>query len=204
MIRRLSGALLLIASLGVAQTKLPDGVLRYDKAGTTPSLWQYIKDQWGWVVKSRPFGKSVAFLVGVGDYESITPKLRYVGTDLKEMREFLLNEVKFDTVYVAQDGVASAGLVEKYMMVEFPKQLNAEDRLLFYFSGHGTDFAGRGYMQFIKAKAGEFDNGQHVDVTRCEQWSKQLSARHVLFLIDACNSGLGYDPKDGGGPPNCR
>jgi hypothetical protein len=193
---RVLSTMLVTACITFGQTRLPDGVIRYDKPGPTPSLWQYIKDQWGWIVLSRPFGKSVAFLVGVGDYEYIKPKLQYVSSDLRELREYLLNSAGFDSVYVAQDGAASADLVERYMFNELPNLLSKDDRLLFYFSGHGTDISGTGYMQFSKATT-EYDRSQYLDVTRCETWSKRLPAKHVLFLLDACNSGLGYDAKAG-------
>ncbi len=186
----------LLAARSGAQTTLPDGVVRYEKAGPLPSFWQYVKDHWGWVVSSRPFGKSVAFLVGVGKYEHIGPDLRYVSSDLKDMREFLINYAGFDTVFVAQD-TATVKLVENYMFNEFPRTLQTDDRLLFYLSGHGVDLSGQGYVQFAKAKPNEYDPDQYLDVTRCEQWSRRIRAKHVLFLIDACNSGLGYESKLG-------
>src|SRR5882672_10887127 len=122
--KRLSFSVLVLSMLVanqrglVAQTRLADGVIRYDKS-TGASFWQYIQQNWGWVVKSQPFGRSVAFLVGVGDYAYINPKLRYVGSDLKELREFLLIDAGFDTVYVVQDSVATADLVDHYMFNEF-------------------------------------------------------------------------------------
>lgn len=200
MISRALLALVLVAACAAGQTKLPGGVLRYDRPGaTSPSFWQYIQQEWGWVVSSRPFGRSIAFLVGVGNYQYIEPKLRYVADDLQEMREFLLGSAGFDTVYVVQDA-SDVNLVEDYMSNEFPASLRAEDRLLFYFTGHGADRAGTGYMQFSKAQPGRYDASQYLDVTRCERWSRQIPARHILFLIDACNSGLGYDAKPGDAP----
>jgi uncharacterized protein len=194
--------LLLVSSFAAAQpkrpveVKLPDGVVRYDKpeTGASPLFWQYLKDQWGWLISNRPFRKSVAFLVGVGNYQIIRPNLKYVSNDVEEMRQFLMTSAGFDAVYVAYD-FADVRLVENYMFNEFPRILTPEDRLLFYFSGHGADLAGTGYMQFAKAEPGKYDPNQYLDVTRTEKWSKQISAKHILFLIDACNSGLGYDAK---------
>lgn len=195
---RVAIGLCLVTIFSSAQTKLSDGVMRYDKQGNSPAFWQYIRDQWGWVVSSRPFGKSLAFLVGAGNYQNIT-KLKYVSSDIQEMREFLLNSAGFDTVYVASD-IADVSLVEKYMFNEFPRTLSSQDRLLFYFSGHGSDLAGTGYLQFSRAVPGVYDPNQYLDVTRCEKWSRQIQAKHILFLIDACNSGLGYDAKPGDAP----
>ena len=55
------------------------------------------------------------------------------------MREYLLNEAGFDAVYVASGSVVSTHLLEAYMMVRFSSEVTEKDRLLFYFSGHGTD-----------------------------------------------------------------
>ncbi len=183
-------------SADVTVTKLPDGVVRYDKSDQSSTMWQYIKDNWGWVFSSQPWRRSVAFLVGVGDYAYLTPKLNYVGSDLKELRDFLLNEAGFDTVYIVQDSVASADLVDNYMHGTLPHLLTSEDRLLFYFSGHGADVGGRGFMLFAKAK-NDFERSQYLPVKSAEEWGDIIPAKHVLFMIDACNSGLGYDTKAG-------
>lgn len=180
-----------------AQTRLTDGVVRYDKpAAQNPSFWQSTYDRFGWLVKSRPFNRSVALLVGVGTYAHLSPQLTYVKSDLAAMREFLLGDGGFDRVYVMSDGIANAALVENYMFNVLPAELAPNDRLLFYFSGHGADIGGQGYMQFANASAA-YDRDQYLDVTRTEQWSKRIAAKHILFLIDACNAGLGYTEKAG-------
>ncbi|MBI3667553.1 MAG: hypothetical protein HY236_15225 [Acidobacteria bacterium] len=64
-------------------------------------------------------------------------------------------------------------LVEQYMVNRLPKEVTAQDRLLFYFSGHGADIGGAtGYLQFAGAKREEFDSTQYLAVTRCEEWSR--------------------------------
>ncbi len=183
----------------ISETKLPDGILRYERLSPRPTFWQYVQDQWGWIVNARPFGKSIAFLVGVGNYQYVRPTLSYVKNDVAEMKQFLLDRAGFDVVYVALDNVANADLVDNFMLKSLKQELTPQDRLLFYFSGHGADLdAGEGYMQFGRARPGEYDRGQYIEMTRCEKWSKALRAKHVLFLLDACNSGLGYDSKNGG------
>lgn len=199
--RRLALAIVSVlcwAGTSAAQTerRLPDGVMRYDRQPTQySSFWQAAYDRFGWLIKSRPFDRSVAILVGVGSYSYLNPQLQYVKSDLEEFRNFLLSNGGFDTVFVLSDGVASANRVEDYMFNVLPRELRPNDRLLFYFSGHGADVGGVGYMQFGAATT-DYDRTQYLEVTRTEQWSKRLPAKHVLFLIDACNAGLGYDAKD--------
>lgn len=142
-------------------------------------------------------GKSVAFLVGVSDYANNTnfKDLPFVETDLKQMKDLLLNKCGFDTVYMVKNVAVNAGLIENYMMNIFHNELNEQDRLLFYFSGHGKDFSGNtGYMCFSKA-SGAFDTDNYVAINRSQEWSKAIPAKHILFIYDCCASGLAFTPK---------
>lgn len=115
-----------------------------------PSFWQVVLQLFDWQPPQRPFEKSIAFLIGVSNYKYLTPQLPYVETDLVEVRKFLLEEAGFDAVYVASGSIVSTPLIEDYMMNRFYTELGNKDRLLFYFSGHGTDIgANVGYIQRV-------------------------------------------------------
>jgi hypothetical protein len=150
------------------------------------------------VVNNPPFGKSVAFLVGVSRYEYLSPQLPFVKNDLELLREFLLKKGGFDEVFVAADHAANAGLVLDYMSNNRMK-LQKEDRLLFYYSGHGADMGSTtGYIQFSKAKPGELDINNYLGINECVQWSKRLKdVKHILFIYDCCVSGLAFTHKSG-------
>src|SRR5215472_13712016 len=91
-----------------------------------------------WTAPSKlPFNRSVAFLVGVSNYKNLKP-LPGVENDLNRVRELLLTKLGFDQVYVARGAAATPRIVQHYMMDVFNK-LSADDRLLFYYSGHGDD-----------------------------------------------------------------
>lgn len=149
----------------------------------------------------RPFGKSVAFLVGVGDYSHL-PRLPFVSNDLQDMKKFLLGPGGFDIVYIVSDRAASRDLVEDYMMNRFsneqsPECIGKEDRLLFYYSGHGADAPrGRtGYILFSEATTGDF--AHHVlPINRTLEWSNVIPAKHIVFLFDACASGLAFSDRN--------
>ena len=140
----------------------------------------------------RPFERSIALLVGVSKYANLSPQLGFVKNDLEDMRDFLLGFGGFDTVYIMADDNATPELVDDYMLNVFtkPQTLTERDRLLFYFAGHGDALNGRvGYLQFGQAKPGDFAHS----VLRMDQvyvWSQAIHARHILFFIDACASGL--------------
>jgi TPR repeat protein len=143
-----------------------------------------------------PFQRSVAVLVGIGHYQYITPKLEYVSKDVEKMRDYLLGDGGFDAVYVMDEGV-SPETVKTFMADEMPQNLKLNDRLLFYYSGHGADpGTGRPVLQFQQAKPGQW--GQNVlRVDEYEQWSGILKVKHVLFLYDACTAGEATMAKEG-------
>ena len=147
---------------------------------------------------SPPFGKSIAFLAGVARYEFLSPQLPSVRNDLTTMREFLLKQAGFDEVYIARDNVVSRDLVERYIKGEMAKKLTANDRLLFYYSGHGADNQGKtGYMQFGRARKDEFWGPQVLAINALDDWSREMHVKHILFVLDCCASGLAFTAKSG-------
>lgn len=192
------------AQTNIQSTKLRDGVERWHRvkaAAEKPWFFQQVENLYRVILPPKeklPFDVSVAFLVGVSQYDYLQPNLPFVENDLTDMREFLLNQGGFDTVYVVANQVATPGLVENYMTNRFRRSLSSRDRLLFYYSGHGADLGGStGYIQFSKAVRDDFAN--HVlAVNRCMEWSKIIKAGHILFVYDCCASGLAFGAKSGG------
>ncbi|UCE07486.1 MAG: caspase family protein, partial [bacterium] len=143
--------------------KLTDGVEHWYRIKPTdekPWFFQQLENLFDVVLSQRdklPFGRSVAFLVGVSDYKYLSPDLPFVKNDLHDMRQFLLTKGGFDEVYVASENIVNRDLIEDYIRNKFPRWLKQEDRLLFYYSGHGDDAGGRtGYMQFSNARKNNF------------------------------------------------
>jgi hypothetical protein len=145
---------------------------------------------------TQPFGRSIAFLVGVGNYQKISPNLPSVHNDLVEMRQLLLNDAGFDEVYVASDDVVSRDLIEQYIKARIGKTASKYDRLLFYYSGHGGDNGGKtGYMLFSHAEKGQFWGPQVLAVDTLMDWSRELPFGHMLFILDSCASGITFTSK---------
>jgi hypothetical protein len=145
---------------------------------------------------AQPFGRSIAFLAGVGTYQNLRPQLPSVRNDIVQMRDLLLGRAGFDEVYVAEDDVVTRDLVEHYVKGIIPAEMSKNDRLLFYYSGHGGDDKGdTGYMLFGKAQKGEFWGPQVLDVMALSIWSSELKVQHVLFIVDSCSSGLAFTAK---------
>jgi hypothetical protein len=144
---------------------------------------------------SLPFDRSVALLVGIGDYAN--PPLNKIAlpskNDVAAMRDFLLLNEKFDVVYILLDADATPARIDNLMMTDLAQsgKVQSGDRFLFYFTGHGTDFhADVGYMLFSNY-AGKFDHDTALPVDDVGKWSMALPAKHVLYLLDGCSLGLG-------------
>ena len=135
-----------------------------------------------------PFSKSVAFLVGVSDYNHFQP-LPSVHNDLRRMCEYLLLEEIFDEVYVLQDDDVTSTAINIMMFGYFAQYIDEQGRFLFYYSGHGTDINGVGRMEFSQADPNVYDDTAALSAGNWRDWSKALRAKQALFLFDACALG---------------
>ena len=114
------------------------------------------------------------------------------------MRDLLVNTVGFDEVYVAENDIVSRDLIEQYVKGIIARKMSKNDRLLFYYSGHGGDNQGKtGYMLFGRARSGEFWGGQVLAIDALSDWSRELQVQHILFIVDSCASGLAFTAKMG-------
>ncbi len=144
---------------------------------------------------TQPFGKSIAFLIGIGAYSDLPP-LPSVHNDVIQMREFLLGIGGFDEVYIATDKVVDRDIIEQYVKEKITSKMKPNDRLLFYYSGHGGDYKGKtGYMLFGDARRGQFWGRQVLEIDALRRWSQELPIQHMLFILDSCASGLAITSK---------
>jgi hypothetical protein len=172
---------------------------RVKEGDTRPWFFKQVEKIFDVILPSEnelPFGRSVAFLVGVSKYTYLEPQLPFVRNDIEDMRKFLLTKGGFDEVYVAQEEIVNRDLIEEYMKIKFPAMLNNRDRLLFYYAGHGADSGGKtGYMQFSKAKKRRFAGSQVLAIKDVSYWSSEIKINHLLFIFDCCASGLAFAPR---------
>lgn len=188
----------------IKSEKLPDGVERWylpTKTDELPSTFKMIENNC--VIKflspkKLPWNRSIALLVGVSNYKHISPQLPSVEKDIDDMKNYLLNKGGFDEVFIARDGIVNRDLIEKYIKEIFPNKFNKDDRILFYYSGHGGDEHDRtGYMQFSNANPKHFWGNDVMPIDNILNWSNVLDFKHMIFIIDCCASGLVISPKSG-------
>lgn len=179
---------------GVSCERTPafPAMAHYSKLRPDPRAW------WKQIlnIDNPPFDRSVALLVGVANYERLN-KLNFVYNDIREVRNFLLNEEQFSDVYILLDKDIDGNSLKRILVNIFAEKLiKSNDRFLFYYSGHGSPEAdGKGHILLSGAIPGLYDPLWDVPVTEIPLWSARLRAKHVLFLLDGCALGLGLPAK---------
>lgn len=146
--------------------------------------------------KNQPFDKTYLFMIGISEYEYL-PELPKVTDDLKSIQEAMVRVAGVDEIIFLKNEYATEESIRYFMDSYFRKKLKSNDRLIFYFSGHGDTAGGAtSYMLLGKAIADEFYHDA-VPLSMIREWAAYLPAKHILFLIDSCVSGYGFEPHKG-------
>ncbi len=141
------------------------------------------------------FKGSYALVIGNSRYSSGWPKLPGVETDVDEVAA-LLGESGFQ-VEVKRD-LGMEAMKTAYEDFIDAYGLDPENRLLFYYAGHGytmkfADGRDMGYIVPIDAPNPNNDNKgfvrKAVEMQLFDTWAKRIQSRHALFLFDSCFSG---------------
>jgi len=141
------------------------------------------------------YDNSWALIVGINDYEHVRG-LDYAVEDALAIKNMLINVYGFarKNVRVLTNGEATGSNIKKELH-SLVKSVGKNDRVVFYFAGHGeTEALGieGGDMGFLIPADGDAENLYLTaipmdELKRISDWSK---AKHMLFLVDACYGGL--------------
>jgi formylglycine-generating enzyme required for sulfatase activity len=140
------------------------------------------------------YEESHALVIGVSDYTAGWPDLESVTKDVESVSAALegqgFNVVRVLNPTKRELAAAFGDFIDQY-------GYDAENRLLFYYSGHGytQELHGRpvGYLVPSDAPNPNEDrkgfSRKSLRMTQILSWSKQIEAKHALFLFDSCFSG---------------
>jgi hypothetical protein len=143
-------------------------------------------------MKYKPsYDQSWALIIGINKYRHVSP-LEIARADAESVRDALVGRLQFPAknVELLLDTKASrARIMEKFLGYE---SLNSDDRLIVFFAGHGTT------VQTQKGAVGYLIpvDGDPKDKSTLIRWDDLtrnadiIPAKHVLFIMDACYSGL--------------
>lgn len=135
------------------------------------------------------FQRSVAVVLGVDRYPPGLPSLTTARTDATALAACLASDHGFDVVTLLDADVTRKAV--EATLVGLPATLAENDRVVFYFAGHGlslpSDRGPEGYLILADADARDAetffpmrDLRDHLDALPC---------RHMLVILDCCFAG---------------
>jgi formylglycine-generating enzyme required for sulfatase activity len=141
------------------------------------------------------YDRSYALVIGVSDYAAGWPKLPGVKKDIEEVARALerhgFQVTKVENPDSAQLDKAFKSFIDQY-------GLGVENRLVFYFAGHGHTIKQSygeemGYIVPVDAPSPARDPAgfmsKAMDMQQMELYARRIQSKHALFLFDSCFSG---------------
>lgn len=134
--------------------------------------------------------KSFALVIGVHDFDDFEPLP--TAQDPISMRDYLVNEAGFDHVHLLTGDKVTKERLEELMLDVFGELVTDSDRFLFYWSGHGHTIGSqqraRGFLPVKDSDPSK--RSSMVSMENIRFWDSYIQAHQVLYLMDACYSGL--------------
>ena len=140
------------------------------------------------------YNTSWAVIIGINAYENMRP-LSYAVQDAKEIKELLISNFGFPkgNIKLLTDRQATLKNIRDDLF-EIASLANEEDRILVYFAGHGEtrSLKSGGVKGYLIPADGNIDKifTTCLPMTEIKEIANITVAKHVLFLMDACFSGL--------------
>ena len=142
-----------------------------------------------------PFNNSYALLIGIGKYRHLE-RLESPAQDVRKMEAFLAAQGFNEIVTVEDETVTLETL--RFPQQYFTAKIQADDRFLFYYSGHGMSVIEggreRGYLPLVHEQVS--GHAHSIAMDSLVSWMRGLQARHLLVIIDSCFSGLAIEGPD--------
>lgn len=157
------------------------------------------------VAASPGYSDSWAIVIGIDDYAK-WPKLQYAARDAQAIRETLIQKFGFTpdhVVSLANKEATRTGILAAFHDKLAHAGMKKNDRLLVFFAGHGATrqlSSGRdlGYIIPVDSDPNQIATDA-IPMTELQNIAESLTAKHALFVMDACYSGLGLTRGGGAG-----
>lgn len=150
------------------------------------------------------YDASYAVVIGIDLYENF-PDISGA-KDARKVGE-ILKEQGFEVTELLDDD-ASLARIRGVLGEELRKKINPKDRVLIFFAGHGiatsTETGPMGYLMPVDGSR-DAPVATGISMSELQIWMTGYKAKHVMFVADACYSGLAVtsrsaqaDPADPG------
>jgi len=146
---------------------------------------------------TQPYHDSWAAIIGIDDYAN-WQKLRYAAHDALGVKDLLVQKYSFkpDHIFTLLNGEATRQNILSLLgdKLADSNKVQREDRVLVFYAGHGATrklASGRelGYIIPVDADLTDYE-GSAISMTNFQDISEAIPAKHVLFIMDSCYSGL--------------
>lgn len=152
------------------------------------------------------YEKSHAVIIGINQYEH-WPVLECAVNDAGSVKK-RFEMTGFDEITMVLDHEATQRRILTELFHTLPKKVGRNDRVLFYFAGHGQtedlpDGGKRGFIIPVDTDRLNY-SASAISMEQVRSLSSRIPAKHILFVMDSCYSGLGLSrsfglsPKTGG------
>jgi peptidoglycan/xylan/chitin deacetylase (PgdA/CDA1 family)/uncharacterized caspase-like protein len=144
------------------------------------------------------YRQSHALIIGIDKYTR-WPALQYAVRDAKAVQEQLVSRLGFkaeNVTLLLDEQATRANILQAFNgKLADAKQVQRDDRVMVFYAGHGGTrklASGRdvGYLIPVDAPLADFASDA-VSMPQLQEVAEATLAKHVLFIIDACYSGLG-------------
>ena len=148
------------------------------------------------------YKKSFAVVVGINNYEK-WPSLEFAVAEAGAVRQ-KFELTGFDQITTILDKEATRRRILTELFHELPKKVGPDDRMVFYFAGHGqtedlASGAKRGYIIPVDADHSSYP-ASAISMEQIRNLSRRIPAKHILYVMDSCYSGLGLNRASGVSP----
>jgi len=139
------------------------------------------------------YSNSRALIIGIDKYSTASP-LEYAVKDARAVGKILKSRFRFpeDNIRILINKNATRSKIMDSYMAFANRDIENDDRILFFFAGHGhTQTGRRGEVGFLVPYDGDVNNLSSLirwdDLTKN---AELISAKHILYVMDACYGGL--------------
>lgn len=143
------------------------------------------------------YADSWAIVIGIDDYAH-WPKLQYAVHDAQSIRQTLIEKFGFSTekIFTLTNATATRnGILAAFHDSLEHGGIKKNDRIFVFYAGHGATkhlSSGRdlGYIIPVDSNPNDFATDA-IPMTEIQNIAESMNAKHLLFVMDACYSGLG-------------
>ena len=138
------------------------------------------------------YNTSRAVIVGINEYKNL-PQLGYAVNDANGIANCLNKNFGFkkkNVIMLLDESATRQNIFKSYL--EFTETADENDRIVFFFAGHGITRSGRRKETGFLVPS----DGDPNDLSTLIQWdevtrsSDLIPAKHILYIIDACYGGV--------------